>query len=104
MVSAERATKRPFSVIERKKSGASSPGLEAVLLTAIAMKIGTAASTNRPIWLRRRRKISRSSERRNRVEGRRTGRVPEADRGPVTSATDIEALPGQRYEDVLEAW
>ena len=57
---------------------------------------GTDASTSSPAWLRRRRKISRSSERRNRVEsvrGRRTS---------IVSAADIEAFSGQGHEHVLQ--
>src|SRR6476619_1149280 len=98
MVSAARATKRPLSVIDRKKSGASRPGREAWLLTAIEMNTGTAARTTRPARLRRRRNISRSSDSRNRGDtgrGRASGRT-------VASAADIEALPGERDEDVLQ--
>ena len=81
--------------------GVARRGREAVVLTAIEMKTGTAARTTSPARLRRRRKISRSSERRNRGEGRRTpGRA--ATRPAVTSAADIESLPGERDEDVLE--
>ena len=45
MVSAASATKRPFSVMDRKKFGASWPGCDSVLLTATEMRIGTPAST-----------------------------------------------------------
>src|SRR4051794_32580014 len=99
MVSADSETKSPFSVIDWKKSGASDPGCEAVDFTAKAMRIGTAASTASPAMLRRRRSIRRSSEVRKRVEGRRT-----ATRGTdeVRSGADIEALPGEADEDLLE--
>src|SRR5689334_723492 len=96
MLSAARATNSPFSVIEPKKSGPplSRPGEES--LTATAIRTGTAASTPSPAMLRRRRKISRSSERRNRVDMLRVrGTAP-------TSTADIESLPGEPDEDVLE--
>src|SRR4249919_2845561 len=100
MVRAARATKRPFPVIERKKSGASWPGCDSVLLTETEIRTGTAARTSSPAWLRRRPNISRSSERKNRGDqaalGDRTTVVGDA------SATDIEALPGERDEQVLE--
>ena len=48
--------------------------------------------------LRRRRKTRRSSERRN----ARRGTPASAGRRPVTSAADIEALPGERHEHVLQ--
>src|SRR3954452_23307570 len=94
IVSAARATKRPFSVMEGKKSGPS-PRCGADVLTATEIITGTAARTTRPARLRRLRKINRSSERRNRVEIRRGD-------GTRTSAADIEALPGQREEDLFQ--
>src|SRR6478735_350060 len=95
MVRAARATNRPFSVIELKKSGppSSCPGVET--FTAIAISTGTPASTSSPARLRRRWKINRSSERKNLVDGRRRGAIS-------ASTADIEALPGQRHEDVLQ--
>src|SRR3954471_6608184 len=104
MVSAASATNRPFSVIERKKSGASAPGLDSELLTDTEISTGTAASTRSPAWLRRRPGINRSSERRKRGETAATGRRTTYGvvAGVGASATDIEALPGQRDEHVLE--
>src|SRR6476661_2616230 len=95
-VSDARDTNRPFSVIELKKSGPpeSRPGEESRTTTAI--RTGTPASTPNPARLRRRRKISRSSERRNLVDMLRVrGAAP-------TSTADIEPLSGQGDEDVLE--
>src|SRR4029077_10012551 len=100
MVSAARATKRPFPVMDRKKSGASWPGCETVLLTEIEIRTGTAARTSRPAWLRRRPTISRSSERRNRGDQATRGARTTVD--GEASATDIEALSGQRHEQVLQ--
>src|SRR4029077_6707451 len=100
MVSAARATKRPFPVMDRKKSGASWPGCESVLLTEIEIRTGTAARTSRPAWLRRRPAISRSSESRNR--GDQATRGVGTAVGAEASATDIESLPGERHEQVLQ--
>src|SRR6478609_6424406 len=95
-VSAARDTNSPFSVIELKKTGPplSRQGEES--FTATDTRTGTAASTARPARLRRRRKIRRSSDRRNRVDGARPRRAT------PSSTADIEALPGERDEDVLE--
>src|SRR5450759_561287 len=110
-VSAANATKSPLDVIEAKKSGPR-PGRGVDTLTAIAMMTGTAARMPIPAWLRRRPKISPSSERRKRVEMRRGARSPGAlvasspERrvlSPVTSAADIEALPGEGHEQVFQA-
>ena len=84
MVREARATKSPFSVMEPKKSGPSSPGPGEETLTAIEINTGTAASTSKPAWLRRRPKISRSSERRNLVEMRRGRQVSDRSQ-PLTS-------------------
>src|SRR4029078_3912902 len=98
----------PFSVIERKKSGASSPGRDSELLTATEMSTGTAARTTSPAWLRRRPRISRTSERRKRGETAATGRRTTygvgagVGAGAGRSATDIENLPGRRDKHVLE--
>ena len=73
-LSAASATKMPLLVIggEEVRPARRRPrGPATAIFTATAMMIGTAASTARPAWLRRRPKISRSSERRNRVESRR---------------------------------
>src|SRR3954452_3296845 len=102
MVSAASATNSPFSVIERKKSGASSDGRDSELLTDTEIRTGTAARTTSPAWLRRRPSISRSSERRKRAETAATGRRTTVGAGVGRSATDIETLPGQRDEHVLE--
>src|SRR3954454_4472419 len=102
MVSAANATNSPFSVIDRKKSGASSPGWDSDVLTVTEISTGTAARTSSPAWLRRRPSISRSSERRNRGETAATGRRTAVEAGVGRSATDIEALSGQRDEHVLE--
>jgi len=67
MVRAANATNSPLEVIEAKKSGPR-PGWGVDTLTAIAMRTGTEARTPIPAWLRRRPKISPSSERRKRVE------------------------------------
>src|SRR5215510_1810406 len=98
MVSAASATNSPFSVIERKNSGASPSGRDSELFTDTEISTGTAASTSRPAWLRRRPSISRSSERRKRGETLATGRRTTA----VVSATDIETLTGERDEHVLQ--
>src|SRR4029077_15905203 len=102
MVSAASATNSPFSVIERKKSGASAPGRDAELLIVTEISTGTAARTTSPAWLRRRPSISRSSDRRKRGETAATGRRTAVEAGAGRSATDIEALPGQGDEHVLE--
>src|SRR6476646_6250862 len=96
IVRAASATNSPLLVIELKKSGPprSCRGVET--RTATAISTGTPASTTRPARLRRRRKISRSSERKNRVEGRRRRTAA------TVSAADIEALPGQGDEDLLQ--
>src|SRR6476469_6460135 len=96
------ATNSPLPVIAERKSGPrpSSPGVET--LTAMASRIGTDASTAMPARLRRRPKMSRSSEPRNRNDARRCGRTTAAP--PMAdSTTDIEALPRERDEQVLEA-
>src|SRR5450631_1505437 len=111
MLSAANDTNSPLEVIEVKKSGPR-PGLGFDSLTVIAIMRGTRARMPNPAWLRRRPKISRSSERRKRVDtclsGRAAGRVGtavvELVFSPwVTSAADIEALPCQRDEQVLKA-
>src|SRR3954471_4210765 len=100
-VRAARATNRPLSVIEEKKSGPSPPPPGEDSFTATEISTGTDASTSIPAWLRRRRRISRSSERSSRVENLRpmTDRVTAP--APV-SAADIEALTGESHEHVLE--
>src|SRR5665647_1897002 len=99
MLSEASATKSPLDVIEARKSGPC-PGRGVDSLTVIARMSGTTARMPKPAWLRRRPKISRSSERRKRVETCRSGRAA----GEVaSSAADIEALPGERHEQVFKA-
>src|SRR5689334_17566508 len=114
--SAASATNRPLSVIEERKSGPR-PGEGCDSFTTMAMMTGTTARTPRPARLRRRPKISRSSEARNRSAHPRTGRPsgcagarPDREAGRpgdgaagATSAADIEALPRERDEQVLQA-
>ena len=103
MVSAARATKRPFPVMAEKKSGPPPPPRAAVDFTAMPMMTGTTTSTARPAWLRRRPRMISSSDRRNRVET-----VAFARRGAPTSdttgesAADIETLSGQGNEQVFQ--
>src|SRR6476661_797672 len=105
--SAASGTKRPLEVIDERKSGPC-PGCGVDDFTAMAMTTGTAARTSRPAWLRRRPAMMRSSERSNRVDSRRPfgrgcamfGAAPVA---TCASAADIEALPRERDEQVLEA-
>src|SRR5450631_312784 len=115
MLSEAKATNSPLDVIWVKKSGPR-PALGVDTLTVTAIMIGTSARMASPAWLRRRPKISRSSERRKRVETCRSGRAADdVDRqvpdpgvwaliGPAfSSAADIEALPRHGDEQVLEA-
>src|SRR5207247_11465032 len=90
-VSAVSAANTPFCVIWLMKSGPPPPPDGGLTLTATTSRTGTAASTARPTQLRRRPKISHSSDRRNRVDHR--GRA---------STADIEALPGQLHEHPLQ--
>src|SRR5450759_5932794 len=107
MLSAANATNSPLDVIAAKKSGPR-PGLGVETLTVIAVISGTTARLPIPAWLRRRPKISRSSDRKKRVDTCRGGRaavdVSEPLFGPLVgpvfrpgprSAADIEALPRQ---------
>ena len=101
IVSAASATKRPFSVIERKKSGASAARAgDGWLLTAIEMSTGTAASTTQP------GQVAAAAEDQPQLGAQEPRRHAAAARRrrarTVTSATDIEALPGERDEDVLQ--
>src|SRR6476661_136037 len=107
--SAASGTNSPFEVIEERKSGPR-PARGAEIRPATAMRAGTAARTSRPIWLRRRPPMSPSSDQSRRPESRPDqvvragGGAPPAGADVVTdSATDIETLPGQRDEQVLEA-
>src|SRR6478735_3150383 len=99
-------TNSPFEVMEDRKSGPR-PSRGDEIRTATAMRTGTAARTSSPIWLRRRPAMRRSSDRRSRVDSRRLGGAPAR---PVVAAAsvrtgsvaDIEALPGEGQEEVLE--
>src|SRR5262245_26691361 len=84
------AAKRPLLVIDEKKSGPPRPSLEPSTLTEMQMITGRAASTAMPAQFRRRPKIMVSSER-----SRRASAI-----APLTA--DIEALPGERDEQVLQ--
>src|SRR5690348_13936954 len=105
IVSAASATNRPLLVMDAKKFGPSPPlpppppppGGET--FTAIAIRIGTAARTAMPAQFRRRPKISHSSERRNRGL---IGRGLAVASATGASATDIETLPGERHERLLQ--
>ena len=91
----------------RKKSGPSGRGCASEILTAMAIRTGTAARTSSPAWLRRRPKISRSSERRNRVRqpprrgarprtvGRRTTAQPLTSKPSPVSETNRSSRLGR---------
>src|SRR3954462_6739431 len=117
--SAVKATNSPFPVIWPMNAGPSpspspprrGPPLPALRRIATAISTGTQAGATSGAGLRRRPKTSRSSERSSRVErprgARATGRAvpPRAAPGASTceaSLVDIEALPRQRDEHVLE--
>src|SRR6476619_1224495 len=101
-------TNSPFEVMEDSKSGPR-PSRGDEIRTATAMRTGTAASTSSPIWLRRRPAISLSSDRSRREDSRRDRGTPPPRGTPLGtsartgSAADIETLPGERDEQVLEA-
>src|SRR6202035_5553693 len=78
-------------------------------LRPIPISSGNSAATSSSTWLRRRKKVTRSSLAKN----RRVVRTIAADSpGPAAcgrsctarSVLDIEALPGEADEQVLEAW
>src|SRR5580765_615840 len=110
-VSAASGTNSPLAVAWTRKSPASWPSrFGAVSLTATARTTGSAARTSMPIWLRRRPMMRPSSERSSRVETARgrvavdpVCRVPTSPCSTPFSATDIEALPRHRHEQVLQA-
>src|SRR5258708_19614317 len=71
---------------------------------------GNSATTSSSNWLRRRKKVTRSSLPKNRRSLRtvaaapaRPGACPGAGSRSSTSALDIEALPGQADEKILKA-
>src|SRR6185312_7285844 len=106
-VRAASATNMQFPAMSRKKSGPPDCSLLTVTFTETAIRIGTIASTPSPATLRRRRKIKPSSEARKRPVGcpRRaagTGAGPAAAVTGAGSAVDIEALPGERDENVFQ--
>src|SRR5687767_5852482 len=68
--------------------------------TARARTTGTTASAARPARLRRRPKISSSSDRRKRAFGRRAAGFRIG--GEAVLTADIEPLPGQRHERLLQ--
>src|SRR5215510_6303098 len=90
------ATKNPLSAMEAKKSGPPPRPPPPPARTAIVIRTGTAASTAMPAQLRRRPKMSFSSDRRKRVLGRRDAART------IASAADIEALAGQGDEEFLQ--
>src|SRR6266545_1136123 len=105
-VTAANATNTPLLVISLKNGGPP-PASPDDILIATPMRTGTAISTSSAIWLRRRRKIMPSSDRSSLVLTRRRGCAVGSTRttapdSTCTSATDIEALPGQRHEHVLQ--
>src|SRR5690349_19863066 len=95
--SAASPTNRPLLVAWPTKPPLSPPS--PLYFVASPMMIGTAASTPSPAMLRRRPKINRSSEIRNRSDGPLDGATGT---GRAISAADTEALPGQVDEDVLQ--
>src|SRR3954454_5313951 len=93
-----KATKSPFSLMAARNAGPLlAPGRS---FTAIAIRMGTKASARSIAHVRRRRKSTDSSDPRS-ARGRTEGG---ADSGTACtgSARDIEALPGQGHEAVLE--
>src|SRR5215212_210207 len=102
------ATKRPLPAIWLMNGGPSPspsprpPPLPSLRRIATAMSTGTHASATSRAWLRRRPNTSRSSERSNRVDSRRGAQATGRAAGRVISLVDIEALPRQRHEHVLE--
>src|SRR3954453_12385901 len=97
-VSAVKTRKSPLPVIWPRNGGPSPPrGVDA--FTAMPIISGTIASTASSAWLRRRPRMSLTSEAYSRPKAPRyLGRS-----SPIAlSAEDIEALPGQRHEQVLE--
>src|SRR5262249_35092446 len=103
-VSAANATNNPLAVIESKKLGPPPASRPEVSFTTTAISPGTEASTAIPNQLRRRPKISMSSERKNRTPGiHARRRAATGATGAVgLSTADIEALPGQRDEHILQ--
>src|SRR5262249_42470358 len=107
-VSATSAAKTPFWVTWLRKGGPCAPD-GGDTLTAMTIRTGTAASTAMPTQLRRRPKMSSSSDRKNLVENRCGVRTSASWAGtwagPArrrSSAADIEALPGELHEHLLQ--
>ena len=97
--------RRPVAVAPRRRP------LPSLRRIATAIRTGTQASAASRAWLRRRPKTSRSSERSSRVDTARRARTAGAGVRSRTGAArqtceaslvDIEALPRQRDEHVLE--
>src|SRR5262245_5440467 len=99
MASAVSATNRPLLTTLVRNTGPSFGSVGAELFTDTARMKGTDASTASPAQLRRRPKMSHSSDRRNRVLTRDRGA---ASRTAAVSTADIEALPGQADEHLLQ--
>src|SRR4051794_15558712 len=106
--SAVNATNSPFPAIEPMNAGPSpprGPPSPPASRMATAIRIGTHASAASRAMFRRRPNTSRSSDRSSRNVGRGTGRAGAAT-GRIPRSTislvDIEALPRQRHEDVLQ--
>src|SRR3954454_19644872 len=103
---AVKTRKRPLLVICEMKAGPPPPSAEppspVSIFTAMPTRIGTAASTARRARVRQRRKVV-SSSLRKRV-ARKVVRRLRAGCGLKTpaSACDIEALPRQCHEGVLQ--
>src|SRR5450830_859150 len=99
--SAASATNSPLPVI-RSRKGADSPPLGGDARTAIARMTGTEIRISPPTQLRRRPKISHSSDRKNLAGTGRLTRTGTCCPPGATSAADIEPLPGELDEHLLE--
>src|SRR5690606_5845284 len=89
-------------IADRSSPPASSP----VARTAIPSSTGTAASVPSATRLRGRRNTSRSSEASSRADARTPPPAPASAADPAgdsSSAVDIEPLPRQAHEHVLQA-
>src|SRR5450756_298854 len=99
--SAASATNSPLPVI-RSRKGADSPPLGGDARTAIARMTGTEIRISPPTQLRRRPKISNSSDRKNLAGTWRLACAGTPCPAGATSAADIEPLPGELDEHLLE--
>src|SRR5665811_973398 len=100
--SAASATNSPLPVI-RSRNGADPPPLGGDARTAIARTTGTEIRISPPTQLRRRPKISHSSDRKRLAGTGRLTRTGTCCPLGATSSADIEPLPGELDEDLLEA-